>query len=889
MQIKITLLAFIFLSCHTKTIMKQDKVLYSSNAYTLFSDKVKQGKFESKVISANYIVSNYVSPANTNFSENILFKFSINEKDNELPYGENHQLQIKEGNTRSPIIIFGQKHHEDPSPTLRTLKENTPYTIRLDMSGVFDQMDSLGYYETSQGTRIAKSDFKGVYIAGGSEPLSWDFVNLDNKGLKLHESEDKNIYTITILFNPYDHRNTLTKEWKKTWDTSDKPTYTSDQPIVDALYNLSLEEAKKNIEPDSTLRTGAKWEGVWTRDISYSIFLAFAYHEPEVAKISLLKKVKRDRIIQDTGSGGAWPISSDRTVWAIAAWEIYKVTGDIGWLKKSYQIIKNTLEDDVKTLTSSSGLNKGESSFLDWREQTYPKWMDNADIYVSENLGTNVVHFQANKILAMMASALGEPSEIYNNRSEKIKNAINEHLWMPNKGYYAQYRYGKKDMITSDKFEALGESLAILFDVADEYKSKDIIRKAPLTAYGTTCIYPQIPNIPPYHNDAIWPFVQAFWNMASAKVGNEKALTHGMAAMYRASGLFLSNYENFVAESGDYKGTEINSDRMLWSIAGNLSMVHRIFMGMSFGIHGIMFNPVVPSSFAGTKKLQGFKYRDAILNITVKGFGKNIKSFSLNGKKMQNAYLDAAASGIQYIVIELDNLPFDTETIQLVDNKYSPEAPVSRLDNNVILWQSVPNVASYRIYKNGIKINSTQSTFIKFDSDEKAEYAISSVDYSGHESFVSEPILVYNDTDVLIIQPEDHSEKSNLPHTNYSGNGFIEITKHNNTTISFEVDIPKDGNYLTQCRYANGSGPWNTDNKCAIRSLYANKEYVGPWVFPQRGNEEWSDWGMTNGLIIRLPKGKNVLTLQLEEWNTNMNIDINTALIDFIQLIHVEN
>jgi hypothetical protein len=67
------------------------------------------------------------------------------------------------------------------------------------------------------------------------------------------------------------------------------------------LYNLSLEEARKNIEPDSTLRTGAQWGGVWTRDVSYSTLLAFAYHEPEVAKISLLRKVKRDRIIQDTG------------------------------------------------------------------------------------------------------------------------------------------------------------------------------------------------------------------------------------------------------------------------------------------------------------------------------------------------------------------------------------------------------------------------------------------------------------------------------------------------------------------------------------------------------------------------------------------------------------
>ena len=47
-------------------------------------------------------------------------------------------------------------------------------------------------------------------------------------------------------------------------------------------------------------------------------------------------------------------------------------------------VIKNTLDDDYKTLRDEkTGMYHGESSFLDWREQTYPKWMSNMDIYVS--------------------------------------------------------------------------------------------------------------------------------------------------------------------------------------------------------------------------------------------------------------------------------------------------------------------------------------------------------------------------------------------------------------------------------------------------------------------------------------------------------------------------
>ncbi len=42
---------------------------------------------------------------------------------------------------------------------------------------------------------------------------------------------------------------------------------------------------------------------------------------------------------------------------------------------------------------------KGESSFLDWRERP-SKWMEPADIYESECLGTNAVHFKANMVLS---------------------------------------------------------------------------------------------------------------------------------------------------------------------------------------------------------------------------------------------------------------------------------------------------------------------------------------------------------------------------------------------------------------------------------------------------------------------------------------------------------
>ena len=882
-------LIFIFIIMLASCQSEQSNVLYESDKFSVFPDKIVQGTNEATVISATHIKSNYKSPASTTFSRLIKFKFSINEKDNELPPGADHWIMIGDEH-QSPTVTFGQIPEPTPANPSSYLPVNYEYTFRVDMSAVLKQFEEKGYYEAFDGSKIAKADFKGFYIAGASDPLSWDFVNLANKGLKLEDPDKDNIYTLTVKLNPYNETGNKDKEWKLSYDVSKKPSYKSDQPIVDALFNLSLEEALKNIEADSTFRTGAKWGGVWTRDISYSIFLAFAYHEPEVAKISLLKKAKRKRIIQDTGSGGAWPVSSDRTIWALAAWEIYKTTGDKDWLQQAYEIIRNTLEDDYKVLNDpATGLYKGESSFLDWREQTYPKWMSNMDIYVSQNLGTNIVHYQAHIILAEMAKVLGEPFDEYQKRAETIKKSINDHLWMEDKGYYGQYLYGRQYLNLSPRFEALGEALAILFNVADEKKASSIFKNSPITVFGVTCIYPQIPGIPPYHNNAIWPFVQSYWNLAAAKAGNEEALKHGLAAIYRACGLFLTNYENFVAENGDFLGTEINSDRMLWSMAGNLAMVHRVFMGINFETDGIRFAPVVPSNYTGKKTLSNFKYRNTILSITVNGTGNIITSIKMDGQPLANAFLPANTSGSHSIEIELNNQPFSNNKISLVKNKFSLPDPQLKLNGNQLEWKPIKEAAEYAIYKNGKMISKTKESDFRLTDTELAEYKVTAIDAEGIESFTSEPVMMVKASSVQKIEIEQLAGKATLPYVNYSGNGFIEISNSANKTISIDITAPETGNYLIDFRYSNGSGPWNTDNKCAIRSLYNADMYVGSFVFPQRGTDEWSDWGYSNSYVIRFNKGINKLKLVLEEWNINMNVDVNRAMLDYVRVIKLKN
>ncbi|HNG90557.1 MAG TPA: hypothetical protein PK858_10140, partial [Saprospiraceae bacterium] len=383
------------------------------------------------------------------------------------------------------------------------------------------------------------------------------------------------------------------------------------------------------------------------------------------------------------------------------------------------------------------------------------------------------------------------------------------------------------------------------------------------------------------------PFVQSYWNWAAAKTGNEAALTQGLGAIYRAAALFLTNYENMVAETGDFLGTEINSDRMLWSMAGNLAMVHRVFMGMQFKPEGLYFNPVVPKAYGGVKTLSNFQYRDAVLDITVKGHGRSIRSATIDGKTTATPFIPAHWRGSHSIVITLADDALPHQSIHSVANHFSPPTVLAEKKGNMLVWPAAEGAVAYRVYQNGQLVATTRDRqFAPTGADAFASYQVSGVDAQGHEGFASEPVVFARQ--VQIIEIEDAAPASTLPYTNYSGKGFVEISLEKNRSLSLSVQVETAGEYLLDLRYANGSGPWNTDNKCAIRSLTVNDRYAGVLVFPQRGKDEWSDWGYSNPRKVRLRAGANTVLIHFEDWNHNMNVDTNTAMLDALRVTRVE-
>lgn len=864
--------------------------LFQSKAYSIYSKKVVQGNQEAKALSSTEIISNYKSPANQLQSTKLVFKFSINGKDNEMQAGVDHHFNLRPGITETPLIKFGVPLKDNSGETNTYLQPDTKLKIRVDMTPLLNDLKTKGYFTTFKGDKIYKEDFKGLYVAGNTLPMIWDFDNLHNRDeLELKDADGDGIYETNLVLNAQKDEKETAAGWKLSKDIAAFPQYKSPHVMTDAIYNMSVEEMIRAVEPDSTFRTGKEWAGVWTRDISYSIILSMAYLQPQVAMYSLMRKVnKKKRIIQDTGTGGAYPCSTDRIIWAVAAWEIYKATGDKDWLQRAYEIIQNTIEDDEQVAYDAvTGLVKGESSFLDWREQTYPKWMQPADIYESENLGTNAVHYQANMVLAQMAGLLKKTTVVakYKANAAKIKTGINRYLWMSDKGYYARYLYGRNFKIASPGSEALGEALCILFGIADAAQQASLMAHTPVTDYGIPCIYPQIPGIPPYHNNAVWPFVQSYWALASAKAGNEKSVMESLAAIYRPAALFLTNKENFVADNGDFAGTVINSSNMLWSLSGNLSMVHKLIFGIEFQPAKMLFHPFVPRALKGNRSLTNFKYRDAVLNISMEGFGNKIKQFLLDGKIVPAAEVPSNLKGEHSIRIILTNNIAQQGVINKTNNHVAPASPIVNFANNTISWEKMTGVKEYQVLKNGRLMAKTNQASVKINTGAYAEYQVVAVDEKGFQSFASEPLVVAGDKLFRNYECEQFAPKASLNYKGFTGDGFVEISKQENKSIQIPILINEAGLYAIDIRYSNGNGPVNTENKCAIRTIKINGTKQGSFVFPQRGKEEWSNWGFSNAVQHNFKKGTYQLELSLEDYDDNMNGDINQAMIDYISLV----
>lgn len=856
--------------------------------FVVTDTSVRQGQFQAVAISRDTIVSSYPRAA-----REVRFRFSINGAENEFPPGTEHTIYLRPrgGRLVTTLYRFGvESAPPPPTPEESASSEDgtAAVTFRVDLRNVLRSLREKGYYDPPLGARIHRGELAHVYVIGEPEPLTWSYEALRaGSALELMDADGNGIYHGTVPI-PTEYARPRAADGRALWarklDLAGFPELSSSQRLQDALYRLSLEELMQLVRADGALSAGAKWEGVWTRDVSLSTILSLAIVAPAAARRSLFAKVDSlGRIIQDTGTGGSWPISSDRMVWALAAWEIYAATGDRAWLRQSYDITRRSAEADLHAVRDrETGLFNGESSFMDWREQSYPRWMQPSDIYHSQNLSTNAVHYAAYRVLANMARALGEPAARWDSVADGIQAGMTSYLWQPDRGWYGQYRYGRTYLASSPRAEGLGEALSSIFGAASREQREALIQSAPVVDFGTPTFWPYIQGERFYHNATIWPFVSAYWTWAAAEGGNTAAVQRGLDDATRTAALFLTNKENTVASTGHYEGTALNSDRQLWSVAGTLAGTYRLLFGMRLEPERLAFRPMVPPSYGGDRTLRDLRYRGATLAVTVRGYGDAVRAARLDGRTIERAEISAALTGAHTLDIVM-NGRWPAAAVHLVDNRFAPATPHAALRGGALTWSPVPGAVRYVVYRNGGPVTRTTGTSIVVRrAGGLQEYQVLAVNAVGDESFLSEPVRV-------VAAADEQTVKPNVPgveheRAGYTGAGYVRLTREHNVTVTVPVHVSSAGTYAVDARYANGSGPVNTEDKVAVRTLLVDGDTAGVVVMPQRGSNQWSDWGWSNVVHVALGAGAHTLVLTYTPLDENMNRRENTALLDELRV-----
>ncbi len=841
-------------------------VIAQNPIFSVSGNAVIQGNFRAEALSATHLVSNFEPEQQPDSKASVVkFKLAFNGHDNELQHGCYHYALAGKDTT---TVIPGQANF---APALGTVSGYIDtLRVRVDLSAMELAFKKNGYFVTATGDTIFQKEFHGVWLAGDFKPLTWDFKNLRaNPAFKLHRTSHDGIYEIKLGLSSQKTSSSYRHEWKAIVPNPEFPVINTGQTLIDALYNMSIEDIAKNRQ--KAYGTGYfNLQGSF--NVNLSILLSLAYLDPPGAKKALRSAVENGRIRRDIRQEQAWPITGADLSWAMAAWEVFVVTGDRDWLRYAYSVIKNTVDEEYEPKHDQvSMLVHGAVRYPFADSQFYPYWMEAKDVYETCALTNNLLYERAFEILNDMSDELSEESD-YGEMAFNLKEAVNESLWAENRGNYSPYTYMNAYPLRSPGIDNLGQALSVLWNVADDDRAELLIAKTPVSHFGVPLLAPRYSTTDEVNlGETVSPVLQALWNMAAAKVDNENMLRRGLGAMYRAQAMFCANRPACDAFTGNAIGTD-NHD--LGSACAGVAMVYRVFAGMTFLPNGIELNPFIPVFMAGTKRIMGFRYRNAVIDIIIDGTGNDIAAIEIDGKPGNDNFISAALTGRHSIHITMRDGKTDVAqqvTITKADFVIPPTPSVRWYADSAQVFNFDDN-NSYRMVING-KLRYRVSDSLFAHVPDLARFTVNAMYGMGDYAFsyVSKPHYSIPAKCGTLLHVASNVPKL-LPDSLLR---FVELS--GTATIDLPYRTDEAGTYFVDVRYANGS----FSQVVPLFSLIANGHWQGTLLMPMRGYGEWLNVGWSNLLPVELLKGDNIISLERSQVRGNDA----RVLIEYIRII----
>lgn len=709
-------------------------------------------------------------------------------------------------------------------------------------------------------------------------------------------------------------------------EQDNQPTIRTGHDVFDALFAMAWEETRQNSVSAISdgafnqgqgvncecFETGAKWNYVWTRDTAYAVDLGLAFVDPQRSMRSLDFKLSERKggggiqIVQDTGSGGSYPVSTDRVVWALGALDVLKHLSGAerdAFRDRTLAAAKNTIEQDRQMVFDpADGLYRGEQSFLDWREQSYAsRTRDNTvELGLSKALSTNVGHYAVLDLAAKLATETGDTASAdrYRMWAQSLKMSIRSELWLEDAGMFSTFKiFGAP----TKKYDMLGTALAILTGVASPEQASKSMAAYPHVAFGPPVLWPQQPLIPIYHNRGIWPFVTAYAVLAARAVDNDKAFDLNMESLIRGAALNLSNMENFEFQTqqpwyddGDYSGPVVNSRRQLWSVAGYIgAVVHGVF-GFEANQTAVRFAPFVTAQLHKTYwaeqselTLNALSYKGKRINVTIElpdsvadAGVYTVASATLNGQNIDvSQWIEAdtlmATNDVRVVLGVARDTASQLTVVSGEDFKlyWSPRDPTV---TSVQLSEGTATVAfdaggeagvKYNLYEDGRLIASALDTPTwqgqVADAANRAPcYTVESYfPESNNHSHLSAPVCAFDGNRDVSLSVYDMfvsggqaqwSIQHGKPHFQDYGESDDVLAVHN-------FQPTWSGTYQLSAEYGNGAGPINTGITAAVKwveiSPMDDPSKVQRAILVMPHLADWSRWVASTTSNVTLEAG----------------------------------
>lgn len=621
-------------------------------------------------------------------------------------------------------------------------------------------------------------------------------------------------------------------------------------------YNLAVKEAKANISDLNQFYSAEIWYGIHTRDIGIAAWQSLSMLFPQTTLATIESRIASGEIIQDAETGGGWPVSNDR-IFMIPAIEKYLQSNPKS-VRRVFLIeaAKQSLEHDYQIVFDlDHGLFRGESTYLNWREETYPDWADPRLILESYSSSNNLLHLLAiESLIRMLRNEKDREDEkaLWNQRAVDLAKAIRSQLFLDDRNFYSAYLIPEAGN-QADFTDNLANIFAVLSDTMNQ---PELIYSIPLVPRGVPSIYPQKSlKQKPQHNHGIVPFVTAFYIDACRKTGYRAGIQFGMQSLLQIVDDHGSFVTTVVADSGS-RHTALSSDRQLWSIAAWFSAFYSGYLGLSIDQNKISFAPDFQMQEGESFKLSSFTMGEATFTIEAvslpvnEGFllnGRQVSSlpeFSLDEKgsysitcfmpssshkksnKNEATSENTLTSEVSYNVVPESGLKWVDPLLEIPD-------PVKGFffqmkgDAVELIWMQEQRFDRYAVLKSGSVISIQEKSgyldLFPFVDELSPAYSVMGIDYSGLYSLPVKPALVFKEMIKYPISKAVHTGRRAL---------FGGAKIRSDDQVQFQVEIKNSGKRTIDFYYNNVS---LNPSGCIIRKVKVDGVFAGFVYFPRTG------------------------------------------------------